>query len=80
MTLTRVCCALLLLPCAAPGAVIRGVAVERATGRVLSRTSVTLHWIDEGHDKTISMKTRSSGQFEFDSLKPGLYVLEGSRV
>lgn len=60
------------------GAVIRGVVVEHQTGRVLSRTTVILQPV-AGASEGRSVRTGSSGQFVFDALAPGVYVLKASR-
>jgi hypothetical protein len=70
----------LLLIAGAPvsAAVIKGVVLEYGSGRALARTKVTL----EGRGATgvsLSGSTDSSGQFVFDALPAGAYVLVAQR-
>ena len=69
--------ALAVLPL--PGAVIRGVVVERQTGRVLSRAAVSLQPVAGTPGEGRSIRTNRFGQFEFLSLEAGAYVIKASR-
>ncbi len=63
---------------AAPAAVIRGIVVEKSTGYSLAHASITLQPVSVGRsDAARSGSTNDSGQFEFDDLAAGAYVLEG---
>jgi hypothetical protein len=69
-----------MLPLA--GGVIKGVALEWATGRPLSRTLVTLTPVPlpgGGQPVPLSTRTGRSGQFQFVSVPDGLYLLETQR-
>src|SRR5580700_619978 len=70
--LAAVCC------CAAYGAVIRGVVLDRATGRPLARSLVNLRPVDGVGGKPQSMRADRVGQFAF-TVRGGLYLLRASR-
>lgn len=61
------------------GAVIRGVVVEHQTGRVLSRAVVSLQPLSGTPGEGRSIGTNNVGQFEFDALAAGAYVIKASR-
>ncbi len=61
------------------GAVIRGVVVEHQTGRVLSRAAVSLQPVPGTPGEARSTRTNSFGQFEFDALAAGAYVIRAAR-
>jgi hypothetical protein len=60
-------------------AVIRGTVVEQPAGRALSRTVVTLQPVSGTPGELRSLRTNNLGQFEFDGLAAGAYVIRASR-
>src|ERR1019366_3999389 len=66
------CCA------AAHAAVIRGVVLDRSTGRPLARSLVTLRPVEGVGGKPQSVRADRTGQFAF-SVSAGMYLLRASR-
>jgi hypothetical protein len=74
------CCALLALAALPlPGAVIRGNVVDNQTGRALARTAVSLQPVAGTPSKGRSVRTNRYGNFEFDELAGGAYVIRAAR-
>jgi protocatechuate 3,4-dioxygenase beta subunit len=63
---------------AAVAAVIRGVVLDRSTGRPLARSLVTLRPVDGVGGKPQSLRADRTGQFTF-SVSAGMYLLRASR-
>jgi hypothetical protein len=73
---------LLLLAVAAlpaPAAAIRGVAIEKRTGYRLSRVILTLEPIPLAGQQARSFRTGENGQFTFNELPGGAYLLRATR-
>jgi carboxypeptidase family protein len=64
--------------CATQAAVIHGVVLDRATGRALARSLVTLRPVEGTGGKPQSHRAGRSGQFTF-SVSAGMYLLRASR-
>ena len=73
--------ALLLLLTALPleAAILRGYAVEHATGKVLARTHVAIQPLPGTSGAAMSVYTNSYGVFEFINIPAGAYLLNASR-
>src|ERR1022692_4524586 len=63
---------------AAHAAVIRGVVLDRSTGRPLARSLVTLRPVEGVGGKPQSVRADRTGQFAF-SVSAGMYLLRASR-
>ncbi|HXM46022.1 MAG TPA: carboxypeptidase-like regulatory domain-containing protein [Bryobacteraceae bacterium] len=63
---------------AAAAAVIRGVVLDRATGRPLARSMVTLRPVDGVGGKPQSVRADRTGQFAF-TVNAGMYLLRATR-
>jgi hypothetical protein len=63
---------------AAVGAVIRGVVLDRATGRALARSMVALRPVDGLGGKQQSVRADRTGQFAF-TVNAGMYLLRATR-
>src|ERR1039458_2829908 len=63
---------------AAHAAVIRGVVLDRSTGRPLARSLVTLRPVEGVGGKPQSVRADRTGQFAF-SVSTGMYLLRASR-
>ena len=63
---------------AAHAAVIRGVVLDRSTGRALARSLVNLRPVDGTGGKPQSLRAGRTGQFTF-SVSAGMYLLRASR-
>src|SRR5205807_4956431 len=72
---------LLLLLTALPlrCAILRGYAVEHATGKALARTRVAIEPLPGTSGATLSVFTNSYGIFEFLNLPAGAYLVNASR-
>jgi hypothetical protein len=73
---------LLLLLCAAlplPGAILRGYAVEHATGKALARTRVAIQPLSGTSGPTLSVYTNTYGGFEFVNIPAGAYLVNAAR-
>jgi Carboxypeptidase regulatory-like domain len=70
---------LFLLGLPMPGAILRGYAVEHATGKALARTLVAIQPLPGTSGPTLSVRTNSYGVFEFLNLPAGAYLLNASR-
>lgn len=68
-----------LCGCAAQAAVISGVVVDRATGRPLARSSVTLVPIEGTGEQVQSARAGRAGQFRF-TVNAGMYLVRASRT
>jgi hypothetical protein len=64
--------------CAAHAAVIRGVVLDRSTGRPLARSLVTLRPVEGTGGKPQSHRAGRTGQFTF-TVSAGMYLLRASR-
>ena len=62
-----------------PGAILRGYAVEHATGKALARTLVAIQPLPGTSGATLSVRTNSYGVFEFLDIPAGAYLLSASR-
>src|ERR1022692_2184238 len=72
LLLAALCCS------AAHAAVIRGVVLDRSTGRPLARSLVTLRPVEGVGGKPQSVRADRTGQFAF-SVSAGMYLLRASR-
>jgi protocatechuate 3,4-dioxygenase beta subunit len=72
LLLAALCCS------AAHAAVIRGVVLDRSTGRALARSLVTLRPVEGVGGKPQSVRADRTGQFAF-SVSAGMYLLRASR-
>src|SRR4051812_11890788 len=72
---------LLLLLTALPlrCAILRGYAVEHATGKALARTRVTIEPLPGTSGATLAVFTNSYGVFEFLNIPAGAYLVNASR-
>ncbi|MCW5981274.1 MAG: carboxypeptidase regulatory-like domain-containing protein [Bryobacteraceae bacterium] len=70
---------LFALPASAPAAVLSGSVVENLTSRPLARSRVTLEPRGGGAAQRNTL-TRESGQFSFESLPAGSYILRAERA
>ncbi|MBS1859419.1 MAG: carboxypeptidase regulatory-like domain-containing protein [Acidobacteria bacterium] len=73
---------LLFLLCAAlplPGAILRGYAVEHATGKVLARTRIGIQPLPGTSGPTLSVYTNGYGGFEFINIPAGAYLVNAAR-
>ena len=64
---------------AAHAAVIRGVVLDRSTGRPLARSLVNLRPVDGTGGKPQSIRANRGGQFTF-TVSAGMYLLRASRA
>src|SRR4051794_29120429 len=60
-------------------AILRGNVVEHTTGKVLARTLVAILPLPGTSGPTLSVRTNSSGIFEFINIPAGAYLVNGSR-
>src|SRR4051794_39170691 len=60
------------------GAILRGYAVEHATGKVLARTRVTIEPLPGTSGATLAVFTNSYGVFEFLNIPAGAYLVNAS--
>jgi len=67
-----------LLCCAAHAAIIRGVVLDRSTGRPLARSLVNLRPVEGTGGKPQSVRANRFGQFTF-TVSAGMYLLRASR-
>ena len=72
LLLAALCCS------AANAALIRGVVLDRATGRPLARSMVTLRPVDGVGGKPQSVRADRTGQFAF-TVNAGMYLLRATR-
>jgi hypothetical protein len=74
-------CLLFALTCGAlHGAAIRGVVVEKQSGRPLARALVVVHPVDGSGGATASVRTNPYGNFEFANLPAGSYLVTASKT
>src|SRR3954452_6744269 len=60
-------------------AILRGYVVEHNTGKVLARALVAILPLPGTSGPTLSVRTNSSGVFEFINIPAGAYLVNGSR-
>ncbi len=72
-------CLLLAFAAALHGAVIRGSVVENQTGHFLARAVVGLEPVAGSAGPHLSVRTNSSGFFEFANLPAGTYLVTAAR-
>src|SRR5207248_8141159 len=72
---------LLLLLAVLPldAAILRGYVVEHSTGKVLARTLVAIVPLPGTSGPTLSVRSNSSGMFEFINIPAGAYLVNASR-
>ena len=63
----------------AQAGLIHGIVVERLTGYSLEHATVTLQSLPLGGSATQTARTREAGQFEFDGLPAGAYLIRATR-
>ncbi len=62
---------------------VQGVVLEQASGRPLARTAVRLEPVPksgESKSQPLAMRAGRTGQFMFQNVAPGVYLLNGSRA
>jgi hypothetical protein len=77
--LTRACSAILLLSGVVHSAVIRGTVTEKMTGYSLSHAVITLQPLPSEGSKPVQTRTNERGNFVFDKLPAGAYLIRSSR-
>jgi hypothetical protein len=72
---------LLLLLAALPldAAILRGSVVEHSTGKVLARTLIAIVPLPGTSGPSLTVRTNSTGMFEFINIPAGAYLVNGSR-